>query len=182
MLELLRKRRSIRQYQADPVDADKIAILKEAVLRAPSSGNRKPCRFFFVTDAGRIGRLSQAKLARGSAFLANAPLTVVVCGDETVSDVWIEDCSIASTILHLTAESLGLGSCWCQIRKRSHNEARPDEEQTAEDYVREVLGITPPLRVHSIVAIGLPDKVKADPHPFAKLNWEAIIQIPGEGQ
>ena len=35
MIELLRTRRSIRKYTEQPVEADKIEILKEAVLRSP---------------------------------------------------------------------------------------------------------------------------------------------------
>ena len=57
-----------------------------------------------------------------------------------LSDVWIEDCSIAAIIVHLAAESLGLGSCWIQVRNRQHN-----AETTSEDYVRDVLGIGHPL-------------------------------------
>jgi len=48
MLELLRKRRSIRKFKKDRIDQAKIDDLKEAVLRAPSSRGYKPCRFFFV--------------------------------------------------------------------------------------------------------------------------------------
>jgi hypothetical protein len=40
-------------------------------------------------------KLSSAKES-GSGFLSNAPLGVVVCGEENESDVWIEDCSIFS--------------------------------------------------------------------------------------
>ena len=68
-----------------------------------------------------------------------------------MSDVWIEDCSIAAVIVHLTAVSLGLGGCWIQIRNRMHN-----SETTSEDYVREILGIAHPLRVLAIVAVGFP--------------------------
>ncbi len=51
-------------------------------------------------------------------------------------DVWIEDCSIASLILHLAASDLGLGSCWVQIRKREH-----DANRTAEEYTKNLLGL-----------------------------------------
>jgi nitroreductase len=94
---------------------------------------------------------------------------VVVCGDESVSDVWIEDCSIAAIIVHLTAESLGLGSCWIQVRNRSYN-----PELTSEDYVRSILGIDLPVRVLAIIAIGLPDEVKAG-HPYESLDHGKAI-------
>jgi nitroreductase len=168
MLELMRKRRSIRKFKKDRIAQTAIDDLKEAVLRSPSSRGKKPWKFFFVQDVEVIARLSRCKES-GSAFLKDASLAVVVCGDETVSDVWIEDCSIAATIVHLTAESLGLGSCWIQIRNRKQS-----AESTSEDYVRNILGIDHPLRVLAIIAIGLPNEVKAG-HPYESLDHGKVI-------
>jgi nitroreductase len=168
MLELMRKRRSIRKFRKDRIAQATIDDLKEAVLRSPSSRGIRPWKFFFVQDAEVITRLSSCK-ASGAAFLKNASLAVVVCGDESVSDVWIEDCSIAAIIVHLTAESLGLGSCWVQVRNRSYN-----PELTSEDYVRSILGIDLPVRVLAIIAIGLPDEVKAG-HPYESLDHGKVI-------
>ena len=168
MLELMRKRRSIRKFKKDRIVRTTIDDLKEAILRSPSSRGNRPWKFFFVQDAGAIVRLSRCKES-GSAFLKDASLAVVVCGNETESDVWIEDCSIAAIIVHLAAESLGLGSCWIQIRNRRHN-----AELTSEDYVRNILDIDRPLRVLAIIAIGLPDEVKAG-HPYESLDHGKVI-------
>lgn len=168
MLELMRKRRSIRKFKKDRIAQATIDDLKEAVLRSPSSRGNRPWKFFFVQDAEVITRLSRCKES-GSAFLKDASLAVIVCGDETVSDVWIEDCSIAAIIVHLAAESLGLGSCWIQVRNRRHN-----AETTSGDYVRNILGIDRPLRVLAIIAIGLPDEVKAG-HPYESLDHGKVI-------
>ena len=108
MLELLRKRRSIRLFKKERISPAHIDALREAVLRSPSSRGIQPWKFWFVQDPDLIGKLSRAKES-GSAFLKGAPLAVVVCGDETMSDVWIEDCSVAAVIVHLAAVSLGLG-------------------------------------------------------------------------
>ena len=168
MLEVLRKRRSIRKFKKDRIEPAVLDDLKEAVLRSPSSRGIKPWKFFFVQDSERIERLSLCK-EHGSSFLKDAPLAVVVCGDETASDVWIEDCSIAALILHLTAESLGLGGCWIQIRNRRHS-----AELTSEEYVKKVLSLTGPLRVLAIIAIGLPDEVKPA-RPFESLDHGKVI-------
>jgi nitroreductase len=154
MLELMRKRRSIRKFKNDRIAQTTIDDLKEAVLRSPSSRGNRPWKFFFVQNVEVITQLSHCKES-GSAFLKKASLAVVVCGDETLSDVWIEDCSIAAIIVHLAAESLGLGSCWIQVRNRKHN-----TETTSEDYARSILHIEYPLRVLAIIAIGLPDEVR----------------------
>lgn len=152
MLDILRKRRSIRHYTDEALSPEIQDQLREAVLRAPSSRSLDPWEFIFVTDKDLLAKLSTAK-QHGAHFLRDAALGVVVLGDEAKADTWIEDCAIASIILQLACESLGLGSCWVQIRLRAF-----DESTSAETRVREILGIPPHLRVESIISIGYPAK------------------------
>lgn len=95
MIDILRNRRSIRKYTKQPIEQEKLEILKEAALRSPSSKNINPWEFIFVDDKETIGRLKDCK-AHGIMPLKTAPLAIVVCAAETKNDVWIEDCSIAS--------------------------------------------------------------------------------------
>ncbi len=120
---LLENRRSIRKFENKAVEAEKIDLLVEAALRSPSSRGFNPWEFVVVTDPGLIKQLAQSKAA-GSSWMGNAPLAFVICGDPEKSDVWVEDTSIATTIIHLAAASLGLGSCWIQIRERAHIRGR----------------------------------------------------------
>jgi len=115
-LSLIQKRRSIRRYLPWPVEKEKIDVLIEAALRAPSSRGFNPWKFIFVTDRDVLKRLSVTK-EHGSSFLRNATLGIVVCADTEKSDVWVEDASIASIFIQLAAESIELGSCWIQIRR-----------------------------------------------------------------
>ncbi len=162
MLELLRQRRSIRKFQPRAVEPDKLELLLEAVLRSPSSRGLNPWEFLIVTEPDRLKALAEAK-AHGSEFLGGAPLAVVVTADPQRCDVWVEDCSIAAIILQLTAESLGLGSCWVQIRERYRADGGSSEE-----YLRQLLGLPAHYRVGEIVGIGYPAEKKA-PHPKEKL-------------
>jgi nitroreductase len=107
MIELLRARRSIRQYTDKRIEPEKIEILKEAVLRSPSSRNFDPWEFIFVDDRDLLKKLSLSK-RHGSKFLENAALGIVICGDGHKSDVWIEDCSIASILVQMVAQSMSL--------------------------------------------------------------------------
>ncbi|HWR00683.1 MAG TPA: nitroreductase family protein [Chlorobaculum sp.] len=154
MIDLLRKRRSIRKFTAEKVSQEAVRILIEAALRSPSSRGINPWEFIVVDDPGLIDELSAVKKS-GSAFLKGAPLAIVVGADTTKSDVWVEDTSIGAIIIQLTASSLGLGSCWIQIRKRQH-----DTEKTAEFRVRELLGLPDHVAVASILAIGHPAEEK----------------------
>jgi nitroreductase len=167
MIEILRSRRSIRKYEQRPIDEKSLATLKEALLRCPSSRGISPWTFIFVDEAELLAGLARAK-EHGSGFINNAALAIVVCGDESESDVWVEDCSIAAIVAQLTAHSLGLGSCWVQIRNRAHS-----SEKTAENFVRTLLRIPANLRVEAIVSIGLPGETKT-PVPAEKLPFNKI--------
>ena len=166
-VSLLQKRRSIRKFLKKKVEAEKIDRLIEAALRSPSSRGFDPWEFMVVKDEGTLEKLSMAK-EHGSAFLKNAPLGIVVCADPDKSDVWIEDASIASIIIHLAAASLGLGSCWIQIRERMYSKT-----QSSEPYIADVLNLPANLKVLAMIAIGYPDEQKP-PHPKEKLKHEKI--------
>ena len=162
MLELLRRRRSVRFFEPTPVAPENIDLLIEAVLRAPTSRGFQPWEFVVVTEPEMLEKLAAAK-GHGSAFLGRAPLAFVIAAKKSKSDVWIEDCAIAAIILQLAAEDLGLGSCWAQIRKRPHN-----AEKSADAYVRELVGLPETFAVECIIGIGHPAEEK-HPHPAESL-------------
>ncbi len=167
MIEILRNRRSIRKYTNQPVEPKKQEILKEAVLRSPSSKNINPWEFIFVDEKELLLKLKDCK-PHGAIPLATAPLAVVICADETKNDVWIEDCSIASILLQLTAQNLGLGSCWIQIRNRQHSETI-----SAEKYIQNLLNVPENYRILSVVSVGYPATAR-EGKPFDELEFGKI--------
>uniref|UniRef100_UPI003217D9FD nitroreductase family protein n=1 Tax=uncultured Draconibacterium sp. TaxID=1573823 RepID=UPI003217D9FD len=167
MIELLRKRRSIRRYTNKAIEAQKVELLKEAVLRSPSSKNINPWEFIFVDDRELILKLKACK-PHGITPLSTAPLAVVICADKTKNDVWVEDCSIASVLLQLTAQTLGLGSCWIQVRKRWYS-----NEVSSEQYIQNVLHIPENFKVLSIVTVGYAETERAG-KSFDELQSEKI--------
>lgn len=167
MIDILTKRRSIRKYKEQGIEQEKLNILIKAALLSPSSKDRKPWEFIFIKDKDTLHKLSKAK-QKGIQFIENATLGIVVLGDDQISDVWIEDTAIAATIIQLTAESIGLGSCWSQIRNRPH-----DEEKSAEKYVQELMNIPENKRVECIIGIGYPDEEIA-PHNLEDVKFEKV--------
>ena len=148
LFDILKSRRSIRKFQNKEVEKEKIDVILKSALLSPSSRSIRPWQFIAVTDVELIRQLS---LCRGPAsqFLESAPLAIAVTADKGASDVWIEDTSIAAAIIQLTVQDLGLGSCWIQVRERFHT-----EQETAEEYIREVLGIPEQYSVECMIAIG----------------------------
>jgi nitroreductase len=167
IMPIFQKRRSIRRFTDRPVEDEKIDLLIEAALRAPTSMAKMPWSFIVVKDPDLLEKLSQAKM-HSAQFLQNTPLGILVCADSTVSDVWVEDASIASTYIFLMAESIGLGACWIQFRKRNHS-----EEITSQDFITDLLNLPENLQALSIIAIGYPDETKR-PHPKESLKYEKV--------
>jgi nitroreductase len=167
ILELLRKRRSIRQFTKQAIESEKIDALIETAVRTPTSRGNNPWEFIIVRDPEILKALSKAK-AHGSGFLANATLAIVFAADPSKSDVWTEDCSIAAMMVQMTAEELGLGSCWAQIRLRPHNEQR-----SAEDYIKELLALPTSHAVECVVGIGYAAEEKSG-HPVAVLPFDQV--------
>jgi nitroreductase len=169
MLEILYKRRSTRKFLDKPVEEELIHKLLTAALLAPSSKNSRPWIFIVVNDPELLHLLSEAK-PHGAALLKHAPLAIIVAGDKSKSDVWIEDCSIATIIIQLEAEALGLGSCWVQIHRRYFN-----DDITSNEYIRENFNIPENLEVLSVVGIGY----KAVERPALtekELLWENVLK------
>ena len=123
--------------------------------------------FVLVEDAEKLERLSVCK-DNGAKLIAGAKLAVVVLGDPMKSDVWIEDASIAATLIQLQAEELGLGSCWVQVRGRYG-----ENGESSEDFVRELLNIPLPMQVLAIIALGHKAETKT-PFDPEKAAWEKV--------
>ena len=167
MLDLLYKRRSIRKYKSDKIEEEKIGKIVEAALLSPSGRNRRPWEFVFVTNEKSIKDLAHSK-ETGIQFVETAPLVIVVLGDENLAETWVEDTSIALTFIQLEAETLGLGSCWVQLRDR-----KTKDGENSETYVKRVLGIENKLRVEAIVSIGYPNEIK-EPYTKDGLDYSKI--------
>ncbi|TYT73715.1 nitroreductase family protein [Desulfobotulus mexicanus] len=166
-MDLIRKRRSVRKFTDQTIEKEKLELLKESALRSPSSRSRNPWEFIFVTNPDLLKKLSEIK-PHGASFLHGAPLGVVVLADPERCDVWVEDCSIAMIFLQLAAESLGLKSCWVQVRKRMLNDHVSAEEKT-----RSLLGIPEKMKVLAILAAGYGAE-KLEGHPEESLMREKI--------
>lgn len=164
---LIQTRRSMRKFTEEELTKEEVELLLRAALMAPSSKRSNPWQFVVVDDKDTLEALSRCKEA-GAGLIAGAPLAVVVVADPLVSDVWIEDASVATLMIQLQAEDLGLGSCWVQVRERFTADG-----VSAGDVVRDLLEIPQPLQVLSIVAIGHKG-MERKPFDEEHLQWEKV--------
>lgn len=165
--QLIRLRRSMRQYTNEELTQEEVVALMRAALMAPSSKRSNPWQFVVVDNKELLRRLSSCK-AQASQFIADAALAIVVAADPLASDVWIEDCAIAASYVQLQTEDLGLGSCWVQVRERFTASGQPSN-----DYVHEVLDLPLPLQVLCIIAVGHKG-MQRKPFNEDHLQWEKV--------
>ena len=165
--ELIKVRRSHRMFTEELLSGDDVKLLLRAGLIAPSSKGLHSYEFIVVEDKQVLSALSQCK-AVGSDFLSGAPLAIVVLADPRISDVWIEDASVAATHILLQAEDLGLGACWIQVRDRLSAEGQPTEE-----IVKSCLGIPDEMRVVCMIAVGHKG-MERKPQNEDRLKWERV--------
>ena len=151
-LEVIQKRHSVRKFTDQPVGREIVDTIIDIAQSAPSSKNTKSSAFMVIEDPDTLKALSEMR-DRGSAFMAGAAAAIVVMGDASKTDLWVENASISATFIQLAATALDLGSCWVHVngRPRSKEDASLGN---AEDYVKELLGIKDEYRVLCVVALG----------------------------
>lgn len=165
--KLLSKRRSIRKFTTESINPDSVELILKAALKSPSSKNAKPCYFIAVENKDTLEKLSYCKKS-GSKLIAECSLAIIVAADPLVSDVWIEDASIASILMQLQAEDLDIGSCWIQLRGRF-----TAQEASSEEYIKDILNLPMQLQVLSLIAFGHKEQEK----PLiddASLDWSKV--------
>ncbi len=153
--EILQKRRSIRKFADQKVEQELVDKLLEATLTAPSSRNSRSTHLIVISCAEKIERIASMR-DYGSAFVAGAPLFILVAGDKTATDLWQVNCSISATILQLAATDLGLASCWVHVEGRAHRKDEP-EGINAEEYLRTIVDLPEEFGVLCGVAVGHSD-------------------------
>ena len=155
-LEVIEKRHSVRKYSDKPVDKEILDAILRVAQTAPSSRNSKSSAFMIVEDKDTLTALSQMR-DYGSALISGAQAAIVVMGDESKTDLWVDNCAISATFVQLAVTAMDLASCWvhCNGRPRVHG---VPEGAMAEDYVRELLGVKDGYRIYCIIAIGYPQE------------------------
>jgi len=156
LIDLIRTRRSVRNYDSRRVEREKIELCLEAARLAPSASNSQPWKFIVVDDPSLRTKMAEVAF-RGlyslSKFAANAPVIVVAVADRVGfasragglvrnTSFYRLDMGIAGEHLVLQAAELGLGTCWIGWFN--------------EGGVKSVLGIPRNRRVEYLISLGYP--------------------------
>ncbi|MBI4835273.1 MAG: nitroreductase family protein [Planctomycetes bacterium] len=159
--EIIKTRKSIRNYKADSVPEEKLMNVLEAARLAPSGKNGQPWRFVVVKDKKIREALVDA--CKGQKYFIQAPVAIIACGSDAESyqkqggymTSMVLDIGIAMEHLVLAATEEGLGTCW--IGAFNEND------------VRKILNVPSNLRVVALTPLGFPDETPA-PKPRKELK------------
>ncbi|MCS7280343.1 MAG: nitroreductase family protein [Desulfobacterota bacterium] len=160
ILDLIKRRRSIRIYEDRPIPEEHLIKLLEAARWAPTGANIQPWHFIVVRDEKtrkEIGEYAKFFFFK-SSHVAKAPCIIVLCYEKDKSKFGIYDATLAGGNILLVAESLGLGTCWIGAF---------DEEK-----VKEILGIPENVKVIALITVGYP---KERPDAPKRLEIEKIV-------
>ncbi len=163
LLDLLRHRRSVRDFLDRPVEREKIMTCLEAARLAPSACNSQPWRFIVVDDRELKNKLCHAAFGgiySMNSFCKTAPVIVVVISEKSKflvrigemfrgTKYYLIDIGIACEHFILQAEDLGLGTCWIGW--------------FSERAVKSTLNIPQYKRIDILIALGYYNREKLGP-------------------
>lgn len=165
VLDNIATRTSIRDYEARPVEKEKIEKMLRAAMAAPTAMNKQPWHFVVVDQRNVLDALAGTNPY--AKMLKKAPLAIVVCGntDKMIEgggrDFWIQDASAATENLLLAAHAMGLGAVWTG--------AYPSEERCIS--ISKVLSLSDNLVPLNMIVVGYPAE---QPQPKQKFKEENI--------
>ena len=167
LLELMKKRRSIRSYTSEDISEENLDKILSAGLLSASGRAIRPWELIVVRNQDTLRKMADSR-DHGAKMLEGANAAVIVIADETKTDVWTEDCSIVMANMHLMASSLGVGSCWIQGRLRKSAGGDGTEE-----YLRKLLGFPENYKLEATLSLGMPENVP-EPRETAKELWKKV--------
>ena len=170
LMDIIRKRRSVRVYKTGKVTDKQLETILEAARWAPSGANTQPWEFVVTRDRAKMKRVreifynewKQRKLedpvnykGLSKYYVGDASVLLLVCGDPRTMQVYLTtrqpgdreklfQASVASAVEHmmLVAASMDLGTVWVSVRE----EVEPE--------IRQVFKVPQPLRLLWVVPIG----------------------------
>lgn len=145
-LENIFSRKSVRKFLPNPVEKEKLQLILKAGMAGPSGKNVQPWSFVVVDDRSLLDSLAAG--LPYAKMLQEAPMAIVVCGDESQSSYWYLDCSAAAENILLAVEALGLGAVWTATY--------PYPERM--DVVNRYIALPSQVRSLCVIPIGYPAK------------------------
>lgn len=146
ILEVIKKRRSVRKYKPEQITDEELNLIVEAGRLAPSGSNNQTSHFIVIQKAavldelreivkGEFAKMPADDTTYGSIktsirlsqkgtynFMYNPPTFIIAANKRGYGNA-MADCALALGNMMLMAAELGIGTCWInQLKWLSENE------------------------------------------------------------
>jgi len=171
VLDVIKKRRSIRAYKNKPVSKNVVDSILEAAKYAPTARNLQELEYKVVTNKDLSRKISERITAivkqkypsirtrEGSNLFHDAPLLIIITGPK--ESIWIySDAALAAQNIMLYATSIGLGTCFIGMARFIEEDKKLLQE----------LHISTDSKIAAAVICGYPDEDPAEKEK--KINVE----------
>jgi nitroreductase len=170
LLQVIKKRRSVRVYKAGKISDKQLEAILEAARWAPSGANTQPWEFVVTRDREKMKRCREIFYREwqqrkredpvnykglSKYYVGDASVLVLVCADPRTMMVYLTtrqpgdreklfQASVASAVeqMMLVAASMGFGTVWVSVREEIESE------------LRELFNVPQPIRLLWVVPIG----------------------------
>jgi nitroreductase len=145
ILNIIKTRRSVREFTDQEVSEDQLQTILEAARWAPSGLNNQPWRFVIIKDKICIETIGE--FTKYTRIIAGANLIIVVLLDTRVMYDRIKDIQAIGACIQnmlLVIQELGLGACWI------------GEILNRKDEVIHYLELPDTFELMAVIAIGYP--------------------------
>jgi len=169
LLDIVKKRRNIRQFKTDPVPDEYIKKIIDVARWAPSAFHTQPWEFLVIRrkevkdkicdiiDSHRPARVNQSGLRLGG--FKDAPVFIILLGDkraevglpgpvressERVTQFLCSSLAGAFLYMHAAAASLGLASQWYSA----------SGDQKVESEIKKLIGIPDGIYIYDMMVLG----------------------------
>jgi nitroreductase len=173
LIDILKQRKSVRDFIDNPVEREKIMMCLEAARIAPSACNSQPWKFIVVDDTQLKRRLCDAAFSgiySSNSFCKKAPVIVAIVSEKSKflariggmfrgTEYHLIDIGIACEHFVLQAVDQGLGTCWIGWFD--------------EGAVKAILNVPQQKKIDILIAMGYPNPAKVSP----EYNREPIDKI-----
>src|SRR3989338_8512646 len=180
ILDIIKSRRTIKEFVPKFVSWEKISRILDAGRHAPSCGNLQNWKFIVAIKPELKERLAAAAYEQYEIVQAFA--LIVICaepekaeryyGDKGKTVYTVQNCAAAAQNMLLEAHSIGLGTRWVGAFDQ--------------DKVKNLLKVPEEVEVHALVALGYAKNIPSKPakYPLETLvyfgSWRAKIADPAK--
>jgi nitroreductase len=166
-MDILLERKSVRNYTNEDVKQEDLEYILRAAMSAPTARNTRCYSFLVIKNKETHRKIAQ--IHRAAQMILEAPLAVLVVGDENKAyEKYLpQDCAAATQNILLAATARGYGSVWCGVYS---NEERAKA-------IEKLFNLPVNIKAFSIVVIGKsadsrPPKNGWDPEKIKYEKWK----------